>query len=72
MPTDHKRARLESRRTDVKPTWARVKASLETMDRIGLMALIHDLGMVTVYLRARNLVPPSTKRQMQHQSSEHK
>lgn len=43
MPTDHKRARLESRRTEVKPTWARVKASLETMDRIGLMALIHDL-----------------------------
>src|SRR5581483_9493495 len=24
-------------------TWARVKASLEKMDRIGLMALIHDL-----------------------------
>ena len=42
-------------------SWARVKASLEKMDRIGLMALIHDLGMVTVYLRARNLVPPSTK-----------
>ena len=58
---DHKRARLESRSTGVKPTWARVKASLEKMDRIGLMALIHDLGMVTVYLRARNLVPPSTK-----------
>lgn len=43
MPTDHKRARLESRRPDVKPTWARVKASLEKMDRIGLMALIRDL-----------------------------
>ena len=26
-----------------KPTWARVKPSLETMDRIGLIALIHDL-----------------------------
>jgi hypothetical protein len=25
------------------PTWARIKASLEKMDRIGLMALIHDL-----------------------------
>lgn len=27
----------------MKPTWARVKASLDKMDRIGLMALIHDL-----------------------------
>ena len=43
MPTDHKRPRLESRRTDVKPTSARVEASLEKMDRIGVMALIHDL-----------------------------
>jgi hypothetical protein len=43
MPTDHKRARLESRRTDLKPTWARVKASLDKMDRTSLMALIHDL-----------------------------
>lgn len=42
MPTAHKRARLESR-TDVKPTWARVKASLDKMDRTSLLALIHDL-----------------------------
>src|ERR1700746_3401189 len=46
MPTNHRRARLESRRTDVKPTWARVKASLEKMDRIGLMALIHELYQI--------------------------
>src|SRR4051812_3069776 len=43
MPTGHKRARLESQGLDAKPTWARVKASLETMDRNGLMALIHDM-----------------------------
>lgn len=43
MPTDQKRARLESPRTDVKPTWAHVKASLEKMDRMGLIALIHDM-----------------------------
>lgn len=43
MPTDHKRARLQSRRRDVKPTWARDRASLEKMDRLGLMALIHDM-----------------------------
>lgn len=39
----------------------------------GLLA--HDsemYGIATVYLRAKNLVPPSTKRQMQHRSSEHK
>ena len=27
----------------MKPTWARVKASLDKMDRVGLLALIHDL-----------------------------
>jgi len=43
MPTDLKRARLESRKTKVQPTWAHVKASLEKLDRIGLMALIHDM-----------------------------
>lgn len=35
---------IESRETDgSRPTWARVKASLEGLDRIGLMALIRDL-----------------------------
>src|SRR5579864_1212438 len=44
MPTGRKRAMLGSRTTGAsKPTWARVKTSLETMDRIGLIALIHDL-----------------------------
>lgn len=35
---------LKSRTTGAsKPTWAHVKTSLEKMDRIGLIALIHDL-----------------------------
>jgi len=44
MPTARKRAMLGSSTTGAsKPTWARVKASLDTMDRVGLIALIHDL-----------------------------
>jgi hypothetical protein len=44
MPTDSKRAMLEPRKTDAsKPTWAHVKAAVEKMDRIGLMAVIRDL-----------------------------
>ena len=54
MATDHKRARLESRRTDVKPTWAGVKASLDKMDRTSLMALIHNLYEIFVDARGRN------------------
>jgi len=44
MPRGPKRTSIESRETDAaRPAWARVKASLEGMDRIGLMALIRDL-----------------------------
>jgi hypothetical protein len=44
VSTDRKRVMLESRMRDTsKPTWARVKTSLEKMDRIGLIALIRDL-----------------------------
>src|SRR6266850_3089551 len=64
MPIDHKRARLESRRTGVKPTWARVKASLEKMDRIGLMVLIHDLYEIDALNRRvlHELSPRTTRR----------
>jgi hypothetical protein len=47
---------MASRQPTSKPTWAHVKAELQTFDRPGLLALIQDFGKVFALFLATNAV----------------